>query len=350
VLYDVHLRAVGLPGFVVEVSNVCSGFEGIGLMVAFLGGYILLYRKELRFPHVLLLLPMGIAAVWLANVARIVALILIGGFLSPSVAMGGFHSKAGWLFFCVIALGFIALSRGSSWFAVPTPQDAATDDEDDAAVAAEPEPVDASDNPTLPMLLPLLTLIAAALVTGLMTAGFDRLYGARIVAAAAVLFIFRRSYRELGWGLGWHAVAIGAGVFVLWIGLVPRSGESPIPGALEAMSGVEATSWVLFRVLGSALVVPMVEELAFRGYLLRRLQNRDFTQVPPDGFGALSLLTSSLAFGFLHSHWIAGTLAGAAYALAQRRRGRIADAVVAHAVTNGLICIDVLAFGSWSLW
>jgi hypothetical protein len=43
-------------------------------------------------------------------------------------------------------------------------------------------------------------------------------------------------------------------------------------------------------------------------------------------------------------------MAGVAYALAQRARGRTADAVVAHAVTNGLITIDVLVFGADWLW
>jgi membrane protease YdiL (CAAX protease family) len=65
----------------------------------------------------------------------------------------------------------------------------------------------------------------------------------------------------------------------------------------------------------------------------------------------LLLAVSSVAFGLLHAqNWLAATLAGVAYALAQRARGRTADAVVAHAVTNLLIAIAVLVFGATWPW
>jgi CAAX prenyl protease-like protein len=98
------------------------------------------------------------------------------------------------------------------------------------------------------------------------------------------------------------------------------------------------------------LIVPIAEELAFRGYLLRRLINADFTSVSPKHFTALSFLGSSIAFGVLHGRWVAGILAGMIYAAAQYRRGEVSDAIVAHAVTNGLLAVWVLAFGQWSFW
>ena len=96
--------------------------------------------------------------------------------------------------------------------------------------------------------------------------------------------------------------------------------------------------------------MPLAEELAFRGYLTRRLVAADFQSIPPGRMTWWSLLLSSVLFGALHGRWFAGTLAGMAYALAYRRRGELTDAVVAHGVTNGLIAITVLTTGSWSLW
>jgi CAAX prenyl protease-like protein len=61
-------------------------------------------------------------------------------------------------------------------------------------------------------------------------------------------------------------------------------------------------------------------------------------------------LGSSIAFGVLHGRWVAGILAGMIYAAAQYRRGEVSDAIVAHAVTNGLLAVWVLAFGQWSFW
>jgi CAAX prenyl protease-like protein len=108
--------------------------------------------------------------------------------------------------------------------------------------------------------------------------------------------------------------------------------------------------WLLFRVLGSVVTVPLAEELAFRGYLTRRLLAADFQAVPPGRFSWFSFLLSSALFGALHGRWLAGMLAGMGYALALNRRGQLADAVVAHGVTNALIAAYVLATGSWSLW
>jgi CAAX prenyl protease-like protein len=142
-------------------------------------------------------------------------------------------------------------------------------------------------------------------------------------------------------------------VFVFWVALEPRAEPDTvdvIPNALAEMSAAAAALWLIARVLGSVVVVPIAEELAFRGYLLRRLIDADFTAVSPKHFTAASFLISSVAFGVLHGRWLAGVLAGMIYALAQYRRGELSDAIVAHAVTNGLLAAYVVVFGHWAFW
>ena len=80
------------------------------------------------------------------------------------------------------------------------------------------------------------------------------------------------------------------------------------------------------------IVVPLAEELAFRGYLTRRLIADDFQAVPEGRFTGPSFLVSSLLFGLLHQRWLAGTIAGMAYALVYYRRGKLIDAIAAHAI------------------
>ncbi|MBO0697508.1 MAG: hypothetical protein J2P46_03875, partial [Zavarzinella sp.] len=92
---DPPSRLLGTPGFRVRVGVPCSGYEGMGLILAYLTVYLFLFRRDLRFPHALLLLPLGLTAVWVVNVVRIAALILIGDRVSPKLAVGGFHSQAG---------------------------------------------------------------------------------------------------------------------------------------------------------------------------------------------------------------------------------------------------------------
>jgi membrane protease YdiL (CAAX protease family) len=49
-------------------------------------------------------------------------------------------------------------------------------------------------------------------------------------------------------------------------------------------------------------------------------------------------------------HWLVGIVAGLAYAFLLRHRGRMGDAVVAHAVSNLLLAVWVLTRGDWGLW
>ncbi|MFO0953829.1 MAG: exosortase E/protease, VPEID-CTERM system, partial [Isosphaeraceae bacterium] len=353
VTYRPAEAAVGARGFVVEVAPSCSGYEGVGLIWAFLGVYLWFFRRELRFPQAFWLVPVGTVVMWCANVARIVALVALGATLSPEVALGGFHSQAGWLAFNAVALGLVLLSRRAQLFAAP---------ESDIESAVEHSPTAfEGPSPSAAYLAPLLGLVAAVMVTTALSppSGFDAFYPARVLVTAGLLWMFRDGHAEL-WGetnrrawWSWTAVAIGLAVFVLWMALEPAAepgAGSSISDGLSRLPRGLAACWLAFRVLGSVVTVPLAEELAFRGYLTRRLIRADFSEVEPGRLTWPSLLISSLVFGILHGRWLAGTIAGVLYALAYHRRGRLSDAVLAHALTNALIAAYVLATGSWSLW
>jgi len=327
---------VGTSEYEVFVDRPCSGYEGIGLITVMLGAYMFLFRKSLRFPNALWLLPIGMVLIWMANGVRVAALILVGTWMSPEIAEGGFHSAAGWLLFCGITLGLVAVSRQSKWFAVEATQIKGS-----------------FRTPEGAYLLPLLFLIATALVTGLFSTDFDYLYPLRIITPLIPLWLFRSYYAGFRWSWAWTPILLGAAVFVVWVGLEPPADPETadvIPSALAEMPAVAAAVWLVARVLGSVVVVPVAEELAFRGYLLRRLIDADFTAVSPKQFTTMSFLVSSIAFGMLHGRWLAGILAGMIYAAAQYRRGEVTDAIVAHSVTNAMLAAYVLVFEAWWFW
>ena len=329
---------VGTRAFSVRVAPQCSGFEGMGLILVFLAAVLALWRRSYRFPHALLLLPLGVAAIWLANVLRISLLVAVGVRISPAVAAGGFHSQAGWLAFNLISLGLVLASRRVRFFARSDP------DADKAEF----------NNPTAAYLVPLLASLATTMVTGAFSSGFDRFYPFRVLTVAAALWYFRGDYAALRWSWSRTAVAIGAGTFVLWMALEPAPtgsvAETELAWGLARLGPIWGTVWLAFRVAGSVVTVPIAEELAFRGYLTRRLIAAEFQELPLGRFTWPSFLISSAVFGLLHGRWLAGMLAGMAYAVALYRRGELADAMVAHATTNALIALYVLASGSWSLW
>ena len=344
VVCDLSRNLIGVRRFSVQIAPSCSGYEGIGLVWAFLAVYVVWSRRSLRWPHAWLLIALGTAAIWLFNVARIAGLILIGASGYPEVAVGGFHSQAGSLGFLVTSLSLVAVSRWSPFFAAHPDEVAAG-----PASAADPAGL---VNPTAAYLIPFLALVATTMLTGAVSAGFDSLYPLRIIAGGLALWFVHRSYagRLMDWS-GW-AVLAGFGVFGLWILLEPANpaGARAVESGFARLPRAWAVVWLGFRVVGSVVVVPLVEEWAFRGYLTRRLIASDFESVPLGRFTWFSFLVSSLAFGLLHGRWVAGTVAGLIYAGVYYRRGRVGDAALAHALTNACIAATVLATHDWTYW
>jgi exosortase E/protease (VPEID-CTERM system) len=334
--------SIGTPAFAVCIAPECSGYEGMGLLSVFALAHLWLFRSEFRFPQALLLWPLGVAVLWLSNAVRIAALIAIGSSGWPEVALGGFHSQAGWLAFNAVALGLAIAARRMRFF---TKQRLESGDCGEKAAPHAAGTVTA-------YLLPILAILLTTMLTGAISTGFDGLYPVRVVVAGVALWRFRRTYAELRWSLAWQPFAVGVGVFGLWLALVPSGiGEpSALREGLEQLSPPRQLTWILFRIVGATITVPLAEELAFRGYLLRRLQSADWLDLPSGRWTWPSLVLSSVAFGVLHGAWLAGTVAGLAYAYTVVQRGRLLDGVLAHATTNALLAAYVLATGAWALW
>ena len=338
---DAAHHDLGSRSFHVIIDKRCSGLEGAGLMLAFSSVWLWFFRRECRFPRALLLIPAGILVLWLANSVRITSLILIGNAGAPDVAVGGFHSQAGWIAFSLVALGFSIASRRVSWFSSVAP-----------AQARAEEP---AHNPAAPYLMPFLAILAASMISRASAASFEWLYPLRFLAAATAVWHFRESYRRMDWRVGWLGPPVGALVFFLWIGLDRVAGhaatDNGIAAGLASLPAWGRAAWLTCRVLAAVVTVPVAEELAFRGFFIRRWMRADFESLPARAFTWLGLAVSSVAFGLMHGdRWIAGTAAGLLYAATFLRRGRIGETVAAHATTNALLAAWVLAGDNWRFW
>ena len=321
--------------FAVQVSYLCSGLEGAGLMLAFSALWLLYFRREYRFPRALLILPAGLLLVFVLNVLRIAALVLIGHAGLAGVAVYGFHSQAGWIGFNCAAVSVAYCSHRSPWL-------------NRSAGTTAPR----GCNPTAAYLLPFLAVLAAGMLSRAASAGFETWYALRIFAAAAVIGVYWKQLRGLDFGFSWRGPLAGVAVFALWIAaahlLVPRAA---MPPQLTALPPLGRGLWVCARAVTAVIAVPLVEELAYRGYLMRRIRTADFESVRFAAAGSWGLLVSSVAFGLAHGPlWLPGSLAGLVYGTLAMRSGRIGEAVAGHAVTNGLIAASVLAGGHWELW
>lgn len=329
---------IGSPEFSVEISRECSGYEGLGLILVFTSAWLWFHRTSWRFPHALALIPLALAAAWTLNCVRIACLLYIGMAGAPEVAFGGFHSQAGWLSFNGIALGICLLSRRVAWLTGENSQHSVS-----------------SSNRTAVYLMPFITLLGGAMVSQLLSGDFEWLYPIRVIGTVAALGYFVGAYRALDWRIGWTSVGLGVAAFATWIALEWVVGDGvllPMPVALADADGPVRLTWLAVRVLGAVITVPIAEELAFRGYLLRRFASPEFELINRQTVTWMAVLLSSLAFGVLHGdRWVAASIAGAIYAVAYLRRGSIGDAAAAHATTNALIAFWVLGVGGdWRLW
>lgn len=336
VLVDLDQRVLGLDGFEILVAPVCSGADGLGLVLLFQATWLSLARERLRFPRALALLPLGAAAALSANVLRISALMWLGASGHEDLAAGGFHSKLGWILFIAIALGTVAIAERVEWFRSPG----------DGGSPARP----AVPSTAAAWIAPLLAALATALLTGVFAdEGFDRWYAARVLAAGAVLFLVRSALPRPSLPFSWIAAAAGALAALAWIPFA-GGGSGGAPAGLLELSPAARAAWIAARVAGSCTVVPLVEELAFRGFLLRWLVSPDFERLSPRAFTWPAVIVSSLAFGAMHHPWELGAATGLVFAAAFLWRGRLSDAVLAHALANVAVAVAVLGFGRWDLW
>jgi exosortase E/protease (VPEID-CTERM system) len=333
---DAATQILDTGRFAVQVSELCSGLEGAGLLLAFCCAWLVFFRREYYFPRALLIIPAGLALLFLLNVLRIAVLVLIGDAGYPEVAIYGFHSQAGWIAFNGTAGAIAYFSHRSPWF----------------SRTARSATSQVSDNATAAYLLPLLVILAAGMLSHAASGKFETLYPLRLFAALLAIGYCWPKLRTLDWRCSWRGIGAGIAVFALWLGAAHLLAPSAaMPAGLAALPGVGRNLWIISRAVAGIVTVPIAEELAYRGYLMRRIHGADFESLPFSAVRLWGLLLSSLAFGLAHgAWWIPAVAAGLVYGLLLMRTGRIGEAVAAHATTNALIAAWVLLLQQWQLW
>ena len=185
------------------------------------------------------------------------------------------------------------------------------------------------------------------------------LYGITVLLVGALLAWFWREYGELvaqTWPSGPEialAVATGIAVFGLWIHLdvpwmtigSPTASFLPLDAAGQLIWPLVAVRWI-----GAALIVPVMEELFWRSFVMRWVQSPQFEAVVPQRVGLKAVVLSTFVFTLAHTLWLAAVIAGLAYAWLYLRTGRLWVPVIAHAVTNGALGVWVVMTGNWAFW
>jgi CAAX prenyl protease-like protein len=182
------------------------------------------------------------------------------------------------------------------------------------------------------------------------------LYPVKIVVVAGLLLLFWRQYDELravriSFGVVAASVLAGVLVFVLWINLNANwmvVGQSA--GFDPRDDGRIVWSLVFMRLAGAALVVPVMEELFWRSFLMRWIVAEDFEKVVPRQVKLKSFVVTVILFGVEHNLWFAGVVAGSVYSMLYMRTNSLWSAILAHGVTNGVLGLWIISTSNWAYW
>jgi uncharacterized protein len=186
---------------------------------------------------------------------------------------------------------------------------------------------------------------------------------ARVAVLAAVLLTISR---DLVFSLRVRhplmSVLLGLAVCAMWVApdqLVPGWRDhwlftNSITGKVTTSIPVEdlASPLVLvLRVVRAALLVPILEELFWRGWLPRWLIDNDFEKVPLGSYNTLGFLVTALLFASEHGpFWEVGLACGLIYNAYMWKTRSLGDLVLVHAVTNAALAGFVLVTKQYAYW
>jgi CAAX prenyl protease-like protein len=216
-------------------------------------------------------------------------------------------------------------------------------------------------HPALPYVVPMATFMLL-LVTGEHLGLGPWEYPLRAAILAGVLFVFSRKVIDLRAPHWIGSTLVGVAVFGIWIGPdLLWTGyrdswlfQNGVTGTVESSVPAEyrdSMMVLLSRAARAVILVPIIEELFWRAWMMRWLIDVDFTKVPLGTFAPMSFAVTAILFASEHgAYWEVGLAAGLIYNWWMVKTRSLGDCILAHAVTNGLLSAYVVLEGQWQYW
>jgi CAAX prenyl protease-like protein len=213
--------------------------------------------------------------------------------------------------------------------------------------------------PAIPYILPFAVFVALLAVQKLIPVPAPVRF---FVSLGAILAVSREPLRGRP-SSPLLSILLGLAVFALWIGpdvIAPAWRTTFLfnnaivghPAGNTPPASKNDPVFLLFRIAISVVAVPILEELFWRGWLMRWLiDDRDFLRVPLGTFAPLAFWVTAALFAAEHgSFWDVGLLTGIVYNAWMVRTRNLWDCILAHAVTNGALAAWVVLAGQWQYW
>ncbi len=208
---------------------------------------------------------------------------------------------------------------------------------------------------------PFLTFIAVIAIERWFHLPLVWSYALRLMLVSVLLLLVSRPYLSIRPSAPARSIIVGIAVFLIWVGPDLLFGyrhfwlfENLLTGAAVTSVSPELRTnlpFLALRVLGTSILVPVVEELFWRGWLMRWLIDQDFFSVPIGTYAPSAFWIVAVLFASEHgSFWEVGLAAGIIYNWWLIRTKNLADCILAHLVTNAILAAYVIAAGQWQYW
>ena len=214
---------------------------------------------------------------------------------------------------------------------------------------------------TLAYIAPFLVFVGCLAIKAAFHPAAHWYYPAQFLAVLLTIGLVSRPVLHFRAAFPLASIGIGIAVFLIWIGPDVLWGYRHHWLFENAVTGTPVSSiapalrqnviFVLLRVAASVALVPVLEELFWRGWLMRWLIDKDFLKVPLGTYAPAAFWIVAVLFASEHGpYWEVGLAAGIVYNWWMVHTRNLADCMLAHAVTNGLLAAYVLTTGQWQYW
>jgi CAAX prenyl protease-like protein len=207
-------------------------------------------------------------------------------------------------------------------------------------------------SPAVPFVAPFALFMVFLILEGWWPDQHYLIYVPKTLCVGAVILWYWRSLPSLVPKSPLISILIGIVGVILWVGLDPWlvHYDQPLVGRNPFQLYPAGEAWTLFgfRLLGITVVVPILEELFWRGFLMRWLIKEDFTTVPLGTYTPLSFFVTTAFFAAEHgSEWALGAIVGLIYGWWFIRTESLGSVMLAHGVTNFLLALYCLKTNDW---
>jgi len=184
-------------------------------------------------------------------------------------------------------------------------------------------------------------------------------YTVKLIAVGCLTWTCRSTWKDLrpfptlaGLAL---SVVLGLVVWGLWVGLDGLYPPMPLMGGRvgfdpTALAPIPRSVFIVVRLLGLVVLVPLIEELFWRSFLIRWLIEPDFQKVAIGRVTGMSAGLTSVCFALVHPEWLPAVLTGLLWAWLLRQTKSVSACVVSHATANLALGIYIIMTGAWQYW